>query len=88
MHRLGLCYAAVYSELCVAWETDKRPLVKEIADRAYHYLIRNFEDAEYGECTGRSPQQVSHYRRRSRYGQAFAIYGLSEYAGLQACLNL
>ncbi|MBN8688786.1 MAG: AGE family epimerase/isomerase [Chitinophagales bacterium] len=77
---LVLCSRILWT-FAAAWETDKRPLVREIADRAYHYLIRNFEDAEYGgmywslTATGQPLQE-----KKQIYGQAFAIYGLSEYA--------
>lgn len=77
---LVLCSRILWT-FAASSETDKRSLVREIADRAYDYLIRNFEDPEFGgmfwsvTATGQ-PLQV----KKQVYGQAFAIYGLSEYA--------
>jgi len=77
---LVLCSRILWT-FSAAWETDRNPLLREIADRAYHYLVRNFEDTEYGgmfwslTATGQPLQD-----KKQVYGQAFAIYGLSEYA--------
>ncbi len=64
-----------------AYRVWKEPKYKEVADRAYRYLMDHFYDTEHGgffsyvDAQGR-PQDMSKYI----YGNAFAIYGLSEYA--------
>ena len=56
------------------------PLVREMADRAYHYLVDHFLDPEHSgmfwevDCNGRELQG-----RKQTYGQVFGIYGLAEY---------
>ena len=63
-----------------AWRSTGQWIYRPIADRAYDYLLRNFLDREYGgafwslDATGQPLDP-----RKQIYGQAFALYGLSEY---------
>ncbi len=63
-----------------AYQFDPKPLYLNMAHRAYDYLIKHFMDAEFGGCywtvdyLGRASNS-----RKQIYGQAFAIYSLSEY---------
>ncbi len=56
------------------------PLYRELADRAYRYLLEHFWDAEHAgfywevDGDGRTLQG-----RKQTYGQAFGIYALAEY---------
>ena len=56
------------------------PLYREMADRAFEYLLGHFWDAEHSglfwevDCGGRLLQG-----RKQTYGQAFGIYALAEY---------
>ena len=56
------------------------PQYREIADRAWHYVIDKFWDAEYGgiywmvDYLGRAVSD-----RKQIYAQAFAIYAMAEY---------
>jgi len=56
------------------------PLVRELADRAFRYLLDRFWDPENSglfwevDASGRELQG-----RKQTYGQAFGIYGLAEY---------
>ena len=55
-------------------------IYRPIADRACDYLIHNFLDREYGGAfwsLDAAGQPLD--RRKQIYGQAFALYGLSEY---------
>jgi mannobiose 2-epimerase len=63
-----------------AYHHTGRPVYRPVADRAYEYLLRFFRDKKYGgafwsiDATGR-PLDT----RKQIYGQAFLLYGLSEY---------
>lgn len=76
-------YARILWTFSAAAASAKRPEWREMADRAYHYLVNHFEDAEFGgmywslTAEGEPLQQ-----KKQLYGIAFAIYGLSEYAKL------
>ena len=74
-----------------AWRTTGQWIYRPVATRAYEYLVRYFLDAVHGgffwslTSTG-EPLNT----RKQIYGQAFALYGLSEYyraTGDQAVLN-
>ena len=57
-----------------------------MADRAYNYFIKYFWDDEYNAANNRVDEfgdPVS--KQRYIYGEAFAIYGLSEYARAMGC---
>jgi mannobiose 2-epimerase len=63
-----------------ASRTTGQSIYKPIAERAYHYLLRNFLDRDYGgaywslDAAGQPLDS-----RKQIYGQAFALYGLNEY---------
>jgi len=63
-----------------AWRSTGQSIYRPIADKAYDYLLHNFLDREYGgafwslDATGQPIDP-----RKQIYGQAFALYGLSEY---------
>jgi mannobiose 2-epimerase len=63
-----------------AWRSTGQWIYRPIADRAYLYLLHNFLDREYGgafwslDAAGQPLDP-----RKQIYGQAFALYGLSEY---------
>lgn len=66
-----------------AFRFTNDPLHREIADRAYHYLKNHFADKTNGGLYWSvtfdgEPLQT----KKQLYGQAFAIYGLSEYYGI------
>ena len=74
-----------------AWRITGRLIYRPMADRAYDYLLRFFLDKEYGgafwslEASGQPLDP-----RKQTYGQAFALYGLSEYyraSGEKTALN-
>lgn len=53
---------------------------REMADRAYHYLISKFHDEKNGGvCWELSAKGACINNKKQVYGQAFAIYGLSAY---------
>jgi len=63
-----------------AYREDKNPDYLKMADRAYDYLIANFEDKKYGgfywllDYKGEVKEN-----KKQIYGQAFCIYAFSEY---------
>lgn len=74
-----------------AWSYTGREVYRPMADRAYDYLLRYFLDKEYGgvfwslDAAGRPLDP-----RKQIYGQAFSLYGLSEYyraTGEKTALN-
>jgi mannobiose 2-epimerase len=63
-----------------AWRITGQTMYRPLADRAYDYLLRFFRDKEYGGAfwsLDASGQPLD--TRKQIYGQAFALYGLSEY---------
>lgn len=74
-----------------AYRYFKDPRYKNMADRAYDYLVAHFVDREYGgvywavDAKG-NPENT----RKQIYAQGFGIYGFSEYyraTGRQDCLD-
>ena len=63
-----------------AYRKDKNPDYLKIADRAYDYLIANFEDKKYSgfywllDYKGKVKEN-----KKQIYGQAFCLYAFSEY---------
>ncbi|MEC9489305.1 MAG: AGE family epimerase/isomerase [Halanaerobiales bacterium] len=63
-----------------AYREDKNPDYLKMANRAYDYLLANFEDKKYGgfywllDYRGEVKEN-----KKQIYGQAFCIYALSEY---------
>lgn len=63
-----------------AYREDKNPDYLKMADRAYDYLIENFEDKKYSgfywllDYNGEVKEN-----KKQIYGQAFCIYAFSEY---------
>ncbi|RAK07883.1 mannobiose 2-epimerase [Halanaerobium saccharolyticum] len=63
-----------------AYREDKNPDYLKMADRAYDYLLANFEDKKYGgfywllNYLGKVKEN-----KKQIYGQAFCIYAFSEY---------
>lgn len=71
--RLIWTFAAAY---CVLGEQS----YKEMAQRAYDYVLSNFIDDEFGGAFWELNSDGTAYDTTKRtYGQAFVIYGLSEY---------
>ena len=63
-----------------AWRSTGQGIWRTIADRAYAYLLDNFLDGDYGGAfwsLNAAGQPLD--SRKQIYGQAFALYGLSEY---------
>jgi mannobiose 2-epimerase len=59
---------------------EKKPEYLVLAKRAYDYLVENFRDNEYGGMYWMLDWQGSPLEDKKQiYGQAFAIYALSEY---------
>lgn len=64
-----------------AYRTTEEKRYLELADRAYHYLTEKFADREHGgmywmvDSDGMPVED-----KKQVYGQAFAVYALSEYA--------
>ncbi|HEY6899951.1 MAG TPA: AGE family epimerase/isomerase [Puia sp.] len=55
-------------------------IYKPMADRAYQYILDHFLDKEHGGAYwSLSPAGRPKETRKQIYGQAFAVYGLSEY---------
>lgn len=63
-----------------AWRTTGQWIYRPVATRAYEYLMSYFADKEYGgfywSVTAKGEPLNT---RKQIYGQAFALYGLSEY---------
>lgn len=74
-----------------AWRTTGKWIYRPVATRAYEYLMRFFIDREYGGAywsVTASGEPLN--TRKQIYGQAFVLYGLSEYyraIGDQAVLD-
>jgi cellobiose epimerase len=63
-----------------AYNYSKDEKYLQLAQRAYNYLIQYFSDKEYGGLFWSLDYQGKPLNTRKQiYGQAFAIYGLSEY---------
>jgi mannobiose 2-epimerase len=63
-----------------AWRSTGHGIYRPTADRAYAYLLHNFLDRDYGGAfwsLNAAGQPLD--PRKQIYGQAFALYGLSEY---------
>ena len=63
-----------------AWRTTGQWIYRPVATRAYEYLLAFFFDKEYGGAywsVTASGEPLN--TRKQIYGQAFALYGLSEY---------
>lgn len=57
------------------------PTLRRVADEAYGYLLRRFRDVEYGGFFWAvTPEGSPSVAKKQIYGQAFAVYGLAEYA--------
>ena len=71
--RILWTFSAVYQQL-------KEDRYKEIADRAFHYLIDNFVDRQYGGVYWMlDAEGLIKDSKKQVYAQAFMIYALSEY---------
>ena len=71
--RILWTYAAAYRQY-------RHPAYLAMADRAYHDLITHFQDPEQGGFWWSAAASGTVQRDRKQiYGQAFAIYALSEY---------
>lgn len=63
-----------------AWRRRPEPVYRQMADRAFEYLMTHFWDARHGgafwrvDGSGRVLEDI-----KKTYGQAFCIYGLAEY---------
>ncbi|HXO74055.1 MAG TPA: AGE family epimerase/isomerase [Puia sp.] len=63
-----------------AWRSTGESVYRRVADRAHHYLLHNFLDKDHGGAfwsLDAAGQPLD--TRKQIYGQAFALYGLSEY---------
>ena len=69
-----------------AYRVMGNPEYKKMADRAYNYFIKYFWDDEYNAANNRVDEFGDPVnKQRYIYGEAFAIYGLSEYARAMGC---
>ncbi|MBL7741555.1 MAG: AGE family epimerase/isomerase [Chitinophagaceae bacterium] len=63
-----------------AYQYEAKPVYREMADKAYRYIVDHFIDRKYGgvywsvDCMGNRLDT-----RKQIYGLAFCIYGLAEY---------
>lgn len=76
---LVLC-ARILWTFSAAYRMYREPAYLEMAQHAYHYLVKKFLDRAYGGMfwwLNRDGKPINDIKRT--YGQAFAIYGLSEY---------
>jgi cellobiose epimerase len=63
-----------------AWRFTGQWIYRPVATRAYEYLLSHFQDSEApGFFWSLTPDGESLNTRKQLYGQAFALYGLSEY---------
>lgn len=63
-----------------AYRKDKKASYKKAADRAYNYLLDNFEDQKYGGFYWLLDSEGNPLKTKKQiYGQAFSVYALSEY---------
>lgn len=63
-----------------AYGNNPNPAYLEMAHRAYEYLLNHFKDNEFGGIYWSADYLGNPLNtRKQMYGQAFAIYGLSEY---------
>lgn len=76
----GVITARILWSFSAAYNYVREPEYLSMADRAYGYILDHFIDREYGgvywgvDASGRPV-----HTRKQIYGQAFAIYALSEY---------
>lgn len=64
----------------IAYRKDKKVSYKKAADRAYNYLLENFEDQKYGGFYWLLDSEGNPIKTKKQiYGQAFSLYALSEY---------
>jgi mannobiose 2-epimerase len=74
-----------------AWSHTKEPPYRQVAQRAYEYLLAHFLDREYGGVYWSVDHRGTPLNDRKQiYGLAFCLYGLSEYyiaTGEQAALD-
>ncbi len=74
-------YSRILWAFSAAREAGTPPVFREMADRAYRYLLKNFEDRQYGGMYwSLTANGLPLQDKKQVYGQAFSIYGLSEYA--------
>src|ERR1700722_12102198 len=63
-----------------AWRYTGQWIYRPVATRAYEYLTANFFDKEYGGAFWSLTASGEPLNKRKQiYGQAFVLYGLSEY---------
>ncbi|MGD0018102.1 MAG: AGE family epimerase/isomerase [Candidatus Limnocylindrales bacterium] len=87
----GVLNARILWTFSAALRRRPEPLYREMADRAFGYILEHFWDPEYSGLYW----AVDHRGRRSQdrkqtYGQAFGIYALAEYfraTGVQEALD-
>ena len=79
---LGLVYVSrLLWFFSAAYRFSRRAAYRQVADLCHHFLLSHFTDHEHGGLAwsvDSANRQKS--RKKQSYGQAFAIYGLSEYA--------
>ena len=87
----GVLNARILWTFSAAFRHRPEPLYRQIADRAFHYLLEHFWDPEhsglYWEVDHRGQMLLG---RKQTYGQAFGIYALAEYfraTGVQEALD-
>ena len=92
----GVLNARILWTFAAAYRHTKNPQYLALADRAHDYLMAHFQDTQFGGvywsvAADGSPLDT----HKQIYGQAFALYGLSEYyraapkpAVLRACTDL
>ena len=87
----GVLNARILWTFSAAFRRWPEPLYREMADRAFEYLLAHFWDPEHSglywevDHLGRMLQA-----RKQTYGQAFGVYGLAEYfraTGVRAALD-
>jgi mannobiose 2-epimerase len=87
----GVLNARILWTFSAAFRHRPEPLYRQIADRAFNYLVEHFWDPEhsglYWEVDHRGQMLLG---RKQTYGQAFGIYALAEYfraTGVQEALD-
>jgi len=76
----GVLNARILWSYAAAFRRFREPMYRDLADRAYVYLLAHFWDPDHGGLYW----EVDHLGapldgRKQTYGQAFGIYGLAEY---------
>lgn len=81
-------HARILWTFSVAYRKSEEKTLLEIADRAFDYILKKFNDREYGGVYWSVDEKGNMLEGRKQiYGLAFCIYGMSEYAAATSNKN-